>query len=74
VVGYFGQRRLTTWLGAAVVTYGVAALAIAIVSSDDRVGGGILLAVFGAALVAVAFVLPRLWRQRSDSPAPPTAS
>jgi hypothetical protein len=71
VVGYLGQRRLTTWLGAAVVTYGVAALVIAIVSSDDRVGGGILLAVFGAALVAVAFALPQFWRARADRTGPP---
>jgi hypothetical protein len=76
IVGALGQRRFTTWFGAAVVTYGVAALVLAIVSSDDRVGGGILLAVFGAALVAVSFVLPRIWRARAGQTGlpPPTAS
>jgi hypothetical protein len=77
LVGYFGQRRFTTWFGAAVVTYGVAALVLAIVSSDDRVGGGILLAVFGAGLVAVSFLLPRIWRARANQSTqlpPPTAS
>ena len=76
LVGYFGQRRFTTWFGAAIVTYGVAALVLAIVSSDDRVGGGILLAVFGAGLVAVSFLLPRVWRARADQGQlpPPTAS
>jgi hypothetical protein len=76
LVGYFGNRRFTTWLGAAVVTYGAAALVVAIVSSDDRIGGGILLAVFGAVLVALAFALPRVWRSRADQGAlpPPTAT
>jgi hypothetical protein len=43
------------------------------VSDDDRVGGGILLAVFGGALVLVCLFLPQLTplrrEERQSSPA-----
>jgi hypothetical protein len=46
------------------------------VSEDNRVGGGVLLAIFGAALVAVCCVLPSIWeaRARDGSAAPPPAA
>jgi hypothetical protein len=59
IVGHHGRRRFSTWLGAIAVPYALAVLVFTMVS-DDRVGGGILLAVFGAALVVVCLFLPRL--------------
>ncbi len=64
IVGHLGQRRFTTWLGAVFVPIALAALVFTMVSDDDRVGGGILLAVFGAALVAVCLFVPQLQPHR----------
>jgi len=60
IVGHHGRRRFSTWLGAIAVPYALAAIVFTMVSNDDRVGGGILLAVFGAALVLVCLFLPQL--------------
>ena len=74
VVGHHGRRRFSTWLGAVAVPFALAALVFTMVSDDDRVGGGILLAVFGAALVLVCLFLPQLTpigrEERETSPAP----
>lgn len=71
VVGDLGKRRFTTWLGAIVVPYALVAMVLALVSDDDRIGGGILLVVFGLALAAVCFVLPVVWAARAERPAAP---
>ena len=46
----------------------LAALVFTIVSDDDRVGGGILLAVFGAALVVVCLFVPQMQPRRERDP------
>ena len=52
-----------------VATVAVLAYGFAAERDDDRVGGGILLAVFGAALVAVCLFVPQLQphRERDSS-------
>ena len=60
VVGHLGERRFTTWLGAVGVPYALIVLVFTIVSDDNRVGGGILLALFGAALVGACLLVPQL--------------
>jgi len=73
VVGHLGQRRFTTWLGAIAVPFALAALVFTMVSEDNRVGGGILLAVFGAALVVVCLFLPQVGKSRDADRGVPTA-
>ena len=68
IVGHLGRRRFTTWLGAFFVPIALAALVFTIVSDDDRVGGGILLAVFGAALVVVCLFVPQMQPRRERDP------
>jgi hypothetical protein len=72
IVGYLGRRRFTTWLGALVVPYALVAIAISI--KDERVPGATLLVVFGAAVVAVCFCLPIVWRARARSRTKPTTA
>jgi hypothetical protein len=77
IVGHLGRRRFTTWVGALVVPYALVAIVVAIVSDDNRVGGGVLLALFGAALVVVCAFLPSIWQTRAPrdgSAAPPPAA
>lgn len=57
VLGARMRRRLTAWLGVAVLTIGITGLAGAIV--DDATPGGLLVVVGGAAVLALALELER---------------
>ncbi len=56
-VGDAGGRRLTTWLGAAGVVVGCLALTSQLLNSGDVYKNALVIAVFGAALLAAVYVL-----------------
>lgn len=56
-VGDAGGRRLTTWLGAAGVIVGCLALTSQLLDAGDVYENALVIAVFGAALLAAVFVL-----------------
>jgi hypothetical protein len=77
LVGGYGERRATTWVGAAVASVGVVAFFFAVIKPDSVSKYSTMLLISGALLIVVPIVVEAVRRSRARSTPhfdPPTAT
>lgn len=69
LVGAYGKRRATSWLGAGVAAVGLVSLLVSIVDPESATSIAVVLLIAGALLVAAPLVVHLVRRSRQASPA-----